>query len=211
MRFTQKLAQPTSKIVIPTVSPQRSGGTCCFFTLTQPTPPSPSHSPPGRRPSGRWPGSAPEPPSSPSPYPLAPAGRPGPATPPGSSVTSCRSSSSPAALGMYSSITVISAASFSASSGRLPLVNCSMESLRCLINVVNTCTACAIRDRRTLLYLLIFQRRYHHPQGGQALHRALLHGPHHILMNLLSQAHTPPLPLTADYRKLCLLQWNHDP
>ena len=44
---------------------------------------------------------------------------------------------------MNSSITTISAASFAASSGRLPLVNCSIESRRCLIMVARDCCSSA--------------------------------------------------------------------
>ena len=82
---------------------------------------------------------------------------------------------------MYSSITMISAASFSASSGRLPLVNCSIESFRCLIKRGQHLQRLRIGDRGALLYLFIFQSGLHHAQGRQALHRPLLHGRHHIL------------------------------
>ena len=62
--------------------------------------------------------------------------------------------------GMYSSITVISAASFAASSGRLPLVNCSMDSFRCLINVVNTWIACASVTGRRWSISLFFKAAF---------------------------------------------------
>uniref|UniRef100_E6PWW7 Uncharacterized protein n=1 Tax=mine drainage metagenome TaxID=410659 RepID=E6PWW7_9ZZZZ len=57
--------------------------------------------------------------------------------------TSPRNSSSPNAFGKKPSIKTISTASFAASSGRFPLVNCSIESRRCLIIPANTCCCSA--------------------------------------------------------------------
>ena len=44
-------------------------------------------------------------------------------------------------------------------------------------------------ERRHLFDLAMFERGFHHPQGGEALLLACLHGRGDILLNLFDQAH----------------------
>ena len=84
---------------------------------------------------------------------------------------------------------VISSASLAASSGRLPFSNCSMESFRCLIMVVNTCSFFFFIQVGAFVDSLVLQRGLHHAQGRQSQFFLFAHGINHVFLHTFGQGH----------------------